>query len=120
MVFHAIATWLLIAAVPLWIYRWYAYGRLDARERLVFRRLLKHRHERAVIFALRVFGFLVALAVAVFVVVFGLRYLKYGSLEFGPFSDMIHSRLYSGIDPFDRLLNDFHYHQPLPIAVLTT
>jgi hypothetical protein len=120
MVFHAIGTWLLIAAIPLWLYRWYAYARLDPRERQVFRRLLKHRHEKAVVFALRIFGFLVALAIGLFVVVFGLRYLKYGSLEFSSFSELIHSRLYSGYDPFDRLLDQFHYQQPLPLAVLTT
>jgi len=120
MVFHAIGTWLLIAAIPLWLYRWYAYARLDPRERLVFQRLLKHRHERAAIFALRIFGFLVALAIGTFVVVFGLRYLKYGTLEFSTFSELIHSRIYSGFDPFDRLLDQFHYQQPLPLAVLTT
>jgi len=120
MVFTAIAFWLLVAAVPLWAYRWVAYSRMSPDEKLIFKRLVSRRHENAVGFALRIFGFLVALSAAVIVVVFGLRYLKYGRFELSPYRDLIRSRFYSGVDPFDRALDTFHYDQMLPVAILTT
>lgn len=120
MVFNAIAVWLLIGAIPLWAYRWLIYSRLEPREKQIFRRIVLHRHERAVYFALRMFGYLVALAIAVMAVVFGLRYLKHGNLEVGAYRDMIRSRYYSGVGPFDEALNTFHYDQMLPVALLTT
>ncbi|CTQ59948.1 MAG: hypothetical protein RIE06_12740 [Roseibium album] len=120
MVFHAIGVWLLVAAVPLWIYRWYVYSRLDARERRVFTRIVKRRHENAYAFALQMFGFLIALATAVILLVLGLRYIKQGSLELGAYRETIRNRLYSGVDPIDRALDAYHYDQFLPVAILTT
>jgi hypothetical protein len=120
MVFHVIGMWLLAAAIPLWIYRWFVYSRLDSRERLIFKRLLKHRYENAFAFGARIFGFLVALAVAVILLVFGLRFLKYGSLQIGAYRDMMKNRLYSGLEPVDQALDTFHYDQLIPVALLTT
>jgi len=120
MVFHAIAVWLLVASVPLWAYRWFLFARLEVREREIFRRIVTKRYESAFRFGARVFGFLVALAVAVILFVYGLRYLKQGSLEIGAFKDTIRSRLYSGMEPVDQVLNSLHYEQPLPLALLTT
>ena len=120
MVFHVIGMWLLILSIPLWIYRWVAYSRLDDRERAIFKRLLKHRYENALAFGFRIFGFLVAVAVAVIVLVVGLRFLKYGSIQIGAYRDVMRNRLYSGVEPVDQALNTFHYDQLLPIAILTT
>ncbi|GAB4517933.1 MAG: hypothetical protein Tsb0019_17890 [Roseibium sp.] len=120
MVFHAIAVWLLAASVPLWAYRWLVYAKLAPRERMAFKRLVTRRHESALGFGARVFGFLIALAAAVIFLVFGLRYLKHGTLEIGAFNEVIRNRLYSGLDPVDRALNAYHYEQPLPLAILTT
>jgi len=120
MVFHVIALWLLVLSVPLWGYRWFVFSKLDTRERSVFKRIVTRRHESAFAFGARIFGFLVALAVAVILFVYGLRYLKQGSVEIGPYKETIRSRLYSGMEPVDQALNSFHYEQPLPIAILTT
>lgn len=120
MVFHVIGMWLLILSIPLWIYRWVAYSRLDDRERAIFKRLLKHRYENALAFGFRIFGFLVAVAVAVILLVVGLRFLKYGSIQIGAYRDVMRNRLYSGVEPVDQALNTFHYDQLLPIAILTT
>lgn len=120
MVFHAIAVWLLVASVPLWVYRWVLYARLDIREREVFRRIVTKRYESAFRFGARIFGFLIALAVAVILFVYGLSYLKKGSVEIGAYKDTIRSRFYSGMEPVDQALNSFHYEQPLPLAILTT
>jgi UPF0716 family protein affecting phage T7 exclusion len=120
MVFNAIALWLLIASVPLWIYRWFLFSRLTARERQMFKRLVAQRHESAFMFAARMAGYLIVLALSVFVVVFGLRYLKNGNLGLSTYSDTIRSRMYSGIDPVDHMLDSFHYDQMLPVAALTT
>lgn len=120
MVFNAIAVWLLIASVPLWIYRWFLFSRLTARERQMFKRLVAQRHESAFMFALRMAGYLIVLAFSVFVVLFGLRYLKDGDLGITTYSDTIRSRLYSGIGPVDNALDKFHYDQMLPVAALTT
>jgi len=120
MVFHAIGVWLLVAAVPLWIYRWYAFSKLDARERRIFTRIVRRRHENAYAFALQMFGFLLALAAAVIVLVMGLRYIKQGSIEFGAYRETIRNRLYSGVDPIDRALDAYHYDQLMPIAIITT
>lgn len=120
MVFNAIAFWLLIAAVPLWAYRWLLYSRLDLRERQMIRRLIVRRHERAFGFGLRVFGYLLALAVMVIAVIFTLRYLKHGTIGFSAYSDTIRSRFYSGIDPIDQTLDAWHYDQMLPVAVFMT
>lgn len=120
MVFHAIGVWLLVISVPLWAYRWFAFSKLTGRERLAFKRLIKRRHESSFGFALRVFGFLVALAMSVILLVLGLRYFKQGSLELGTFRDTMRGRLYSGLEPVDQALNTFHYDQWLPIAILTT
>lgn len=120
MVFHAIGMWLLVAAVPLWIYRWYVFSRLDARERRIFKRIVKRRHENAYAFALQMFGYLLALAAAVILLVMGLRYIKQGSLEFGAYRDVMRNRLYSGVDPIDQALDAYHYDQMLPIAIITT
>jgi hypothetical protein len=119
MVFHVIAVWLLAASVPLWAYRWFLYSNLDIRERQVFKRLLSRRTESAFRFGARIFGFLVALAAAVILLVFTLRYLKQGSVEFGVFSQTVRSRLYFGMEPIDQALNSYHYDQSLPVAVLT-
>lgn len=120
MVFHAIGMWLLAASIPLWIYRWIVYSKLDEQERLVFRRIIKRRHENAFSFAFRMFGYLVALAAAVFLLVLGLRYFKYGSLQIGAYRETIRGRLYSGYEPIDQTLDLLHYDQLLPIAILTT
>ncbi|EAV43211.1 hypothetical protein SIAM614_20346 [Stappia aggregata IAM 12614] len=120
MVFNAIAVWLLIASVPLWICRWFLFSRLTARERLMFKRLVAQRHESAFMFAARMAGYLIVLAFCVFVVVFGLRYLKNGNLGITTYSDIIRSRFYSGIDPLDHMIDSYHYDQMLPVAVLTT
>ena len=120
MVFHAIGMWLLAAAIPLWIYRWIVYSKLDERERVVFKRIIKRRHENAFAFAFRMFGYLVALAAAVFLLVLGLRYFKYGSLQIGAYRETIRGRLYSGYEPVDQMLDTVHYDQLLPIAILTT
>ncbi|UES49865.1 hypothetical protein [Roseibium aggregatum] len=120
MVFNAIAVWLLIASVPLWIYRWFLFSRLTARERLMFKRLVAQRHESSFVFAVRMAGYLIALAVAVFFVVFGLQYLKYGNFGITTYSDTIRSRFYSGIEPVDQALDSYHYDQMLPVAALTT
>lgn len=119
MVFHVIAVWLLAASVPLWAYRWFIYSNLDIREREVFKRLLARRTESAFRFGARIFGFLVALATAVILLVFTLRYLKQGSVELGVFSQTVRSRLYFGMEPIDQALNSYHYDQALPVAVLT-
>jgi hypothetical protein len=120
MVFHAIGVWLLVAAIPLWIYRWYVFSRLEGRERRIFKRIVKRRHENAYAFALQMFGFLIALAAAVILLVLGLRYIKQGSLELGAYRETIRNRLYSGIDPVDRMLDTYHYDQFLPVAIVTT
>ncbi len=120
MVFHAIGMWLLAAAVPLWVCRWYMFFKLEERERAVFRRLVSRRLESPYYFALRIFGFLVALAISVLVLTTGLRYLKSGSLEVGTFSDNLRGRLYSGVEPVDQVLDAFHYDQLLPVALVTT
>ncbi|MEO9529191.1 hypothetical protein [Roseibium sp.] len=120
MVFHAIAIWLLVASVPLWVYRWVVYVGLNARERAIFRRLVTSRAESAFRFGARMFGFLVVLASAVMLLVYTLRYLKQGSIEIGVFKQTVRGRLYSGMDPVDQALNSYHYEQSLPIAVLTT
>ena len=120
MVFHAIAVWLLVASVPLWAYRWFLYVKLDDRERQIFKRLVTKRYEGAFAFGARMFGFLVALAAAVLLLVYGLRYLKNGALEVGVYKETIRGRLYSGMEPVDQALNTFHYEQPLPVAILTT
>lgn len=119
MVFHAIAFWLLVLAVPLWGYRWFLYHGLAPRERLVFRRIVRQHHENTYLFGLRIFGFLAAVAATVFALVLGLRYLKTGSTELGAYRDMMRTRLYSGMDPVDSALDTFHYDQIAPIAVLT-
>ncbi|WP_299815011.1 hypothetical protein [uncultured Roseibium sp.] len=120
MVFNAIAVWLLIAAVPLWIYRWIVYSRLSVAGREVFKRRVARRKERAIGFALRLFGFLSVFAVSVIIVVFGLRYLKHGTLPLEPYREIVRSRLYSGVEPVDQALDMFHYNQLLPVAILTT
>ncbi|MEE4015238.1 hypothetical protein V1T76_24455 [Roseibium sp. FZY0029] len=120
MVFNAIAIWLLIASVPLWICRWVLFSRLTDRERLMFKRLVAQRHETAFMFAVRMAGYLIVLAFSIFVVLFGLRYLKDGDLGITTYSDMIRSRLYSGIGPVDNALDSFYYDQMLPVAALTT
>lgn len=120
MVFHAIAMWLLAAAVPLWIYRWYVYSRLDARERAIYTRIVKQRYESAYAFALQIFGFLVAVSTAVILLVIGLRYIKQGSIEFGAYRETMRNRLYSGVDPIDSALDAYHYDQLLPVAIVTT
>ncbi|MET1411831.1 hypothetical protein ABVF61_06170 [Roseibium sp. HPY-6] len=120
MVFHAIGMWLLAAAIPLWVYRWYAYSKLEPPERRIFTRIVKRRHENAYAFALQMFGYLIALAAAVILLVMGLRYIKQGSLEVGAYRETIRNRLYSGVDPIDRALDAYHYDQLLPIAIITT
>ncbi|MES0880612.1 hypothetical protein [Roseibium sp. SCP14] len=120
MVFHAIGMWLLAASIPLWIYRWIVYSKLDERERLIFKRIIKQRHESAFAFALRMFGYLVALAAAVVILVLGLRYFKHGTAQIGAYRETIRGRLYSGYEPVDQMLDTFHYDQLLPIAILTT
>lgn len=120
MVFHAIAFWLLVLAVPLWAYRWFLYRTLALREQLLFRRIIRQRHENTYLFGLRVFAFLVAIALAVLVLVFTLRYFKHGTVELGLFRDLVRSRLYFGVDPIDRTLDMVHYDQTAPIAILTT
>ncbi|WP_421984298.1 hypothetical protein [Roseibium sp.] len=112
--------WLLVAAIPLWIYRWYVFSKLDARERRIFKRIVKRRHENAYAFALQMFGYLIALAAAVILLVVGLRYIKHGSLEFGAYREVIRNRIYSGVDPIDYALDTYHYDQLLPIAIITT
>ena len=81
---------------------------------------MKRRHENAYAFALQMFGFLLALAAAVILLVIGLRYIKQGSLEFGAYRDVMRNRLYSGVDPIDQALDAYHYDQMLPIAIITT
>jgi len=119
MVFHAIAVWLLVASVPLWGYRWLVYLRLAPRERAVFKRLVTRRHESAVGFGARIFGFLVALAGAVVLLVYGLGYLKEGSVQITSYKTLVRSRLYSGLEPVDQALNSYHYDQPVPLAIVT-
>ncbi|ASP33927.1 hypothetical protein [Labrenzia sp. VG12] len=120
MVFHAIAVWLLVASLPLWAYRWFLYAKLDERERQIFKRLVTKRYEGAFAFGARMFGFLVALAASVLLLVYSLRYFKHGSLELGVYKETVRTRLYSGMEPVDQALNTFHYEQPLPVAILTT
>lgn len=120
MVFHAIGMWLLAAAVPLWIYRWIVFARLDPRERQIFRRLVRQRHESALAFVVKMFGFLVVLAASVFALIYGLSYVKRGSLDIGAYSDTVRSRLYSGLEPLDQALDAYHYDQLLPVAIMTT
>ncbi|KZM48942.1 hypothetical protein [Labrenzia sp. OB1] len=120
MVFNVIAVWLLVAAIPLWIYRWIVYSRLSGAERGIFKRLVSRRKERAIGFALRIFGFLAVFAASVIIVVFGLRYLKHGTLPLDPYREIIRSRVYSGVEPVDQVLDTFHYDQLLPVAILTT
>lgn len=120
MVFHTIAVWLLVASVPLWAYRWYLYARLEDRERGVFKRIITKRYESAFRFGARVFGYLVALAVAVLLFVYTLGYLKTGHVQVGAYSETIRSRMYIGLEPIDQALNTYHYEQPLPVAILIT
>ncbi len=120
MVFQAIGFWLLIAAGPLWAFRWLVYARLNGRERKAFKRLADRRYESPFAFALRIFGYLVALATLAVLLMFTLRYFKHGSLEIGTYREMVGSRFYSGLDPVDQALNTFHYNQLMPVAVLTT
>jgi len=120
MVFHGIAVWLLVASVPLWAYRWFAFSKLESRERAVFKRIVSKRHESAFGFGARIFGFLIALAAAVILFVYALVYLKQGHLQVGAYKETIRGRLYSGVESVDQALNTFHYEQPLPLAILTT
>lgn len=120
MVFHTIAVWLLLASVPLWAYRWYLYSRLEGRERDVFKRIITKRYESAFRFGACVFGYLVALAAAVILFVYGLSYLKKGHVQIGAYSETVRSRMYVGLEPIDQALNTYHYEQPLPVAILIT
>ncbi|MEP3048352.1 MAG: hypothetical protein ABJL55_23560 [Roseibium sp.] len=120
MVFQVIGFWLLVLAIPLWAYRWYLVAALDPRERSAFRRLIKQRHEHAVKFGTKVFGYLIIIAVAVMTLVFGLTFLKHGAVRIGSYRDTMRGRLYSGVDTVDQALDTFHYDQILPIAVITT
>jgi hypothetical protein len=120
MVFHVIGFWLLMLAIPLWGYRFFLTSKLAYREKKIFRRLLDHADERAYFFALKLFGFLVALSAAVLAMVAGLGYIKHGSTQIGSYREVIRSRIYSGVDPVDQALDTFHYDQWLPIAFLTT
>ncbi len=120
MIFHVIGMWLLVASIPLWAIRWYFFSTLSTREQQVFRRLVSRRHENPFAFAFRMFGFLLALATAVILLVVSLRYLKYGALQIGSFREALRSRLYSGVDGIDQALDTLHYDQLLPVAVATT
>jgi multisubunit Na+/H+ antiporter MnhC subunit len=120
MVFHTIAVWLLVASVPLWGYRWYVFFGLEPRERAIFRRIVTKHYESAFRFGARVFGYLVALAIAVMLFVYTLGYLKKGQIQIGAYKETIRSRLYSGLEPVDQALNTLHYEQPLPVAILIT
>ncbi|MEP2705058.1 MAG: hypothetical protein ABJQ71_13835 [Roseibium sp.] len=120
MVFQAIGFWLLVLAIPLWAYRWYLVSALDPRERNAFRRLIKQRHEHAVKFGTKVFGYLILIAVGVMTLVFSLTYLKHGAVRIGSYRETMRGRLYSGLDTFDNALDTFHYDQVLPVAVITT
>ncbi|TYC55716.1 hypothetical protein FMN50_11800 [Rhodobacterales bacterium] len=120
MVFHTLIVWLLVAAFPLWVVRWVLYLRLAPRERTMFARLVTNRHESAVMFGLRLFGFLVGLAVAIMALIFTLGYLKDGVLRIGAFRDYIRGHTYSGLEGVDRAIDTFHYNQYLPVALLTT
>lgn len=120
MVFHTIAICLLITAVPLWIVRLAFFLGLEKRERQIFRNLVKRRFENAVGFALRIFGYLFAVSAAIVILVFGVRYIKFGSLKITPYRELIHTRLYSGVDPIDNILDAIHYNQIMPVAVIST
>ncbi|MEP3344686.1 MAG: hypothetical protein ABJO09_20465 [Hyphomicrobiales bacterium] len=120
MVFHTIAVGLLVAAVPLWIVRFVFLFNLEKPERQIFRNLVKRRFENAIGFALRIFGYLFAVSAAIVILVFGVRYIKFGSLQITPYRELIHSRLYSGVRPIDSLLDAFHYNQIMPVAVIST
>lgn len=120
MVFQAIGFWLLVLAIPLWMYRWYIVVALDPRERAIFKRLIKQRHEHIVKFGTKVFGYLIIIAASVLGLVFGLAYLKHGAVRIGSYRDMMRSRIYSGVDSVDYALDTFHYDQILPIAIFTT
>lgn len=120
MVFQAIGFWLLMLSIPLWAYRFSLSARLNRREYRIFRRLIEKADERIFFFAVRLFGFLVAISVGVMALVAGLGYAKNGSTDFGAYREVVKSRLYSGVDMVDEALDTFHYDQWFPIAVLTT
>lgn len=120
MVFQAIGFWLLILAIPLWVYRFYLSSRLKPREHKAFKRLLQRADEKVLVFAARLFGFLVALSASVLALIALLGYIKYGDSQIGSYRDVVRNRIYSGVDTVDYALDTFHYDQWLPIAILST
>jgi len=119
MIINVIVMWMLVVAIPLWIYRWVAYFRLNAGERRIFKRLTFYRKESAVGFATRIFAYLAILAIALLMLAFGMRYLKYGTFEIPAYKALFRSRFYSGFEKLDHTLDAYHYDQALPVAVLT-
>ncbi len=118
MVFQAIGFWLLVLAIPLWAYRFYLTYKLDSRELKAFKRLLQRAEEKALVFALKLFAFLVALSACVLGLIAILGYIKYGDSKIGTYREVIRNRIYSGVDTVDSALDTFHYDQWLPIAIL--
>lgn len=120
MVFQAIGFWLLVLAIPLWAYRFYLSSRLEPRERDAFKRLLQRADEKALVFGIKLFGFLVALSASVLALIAVLGYIKYGNSQIGSYREVVRNRIYSGVDTVDNALDTFHYDQWLPIAILIT
>lgn len=118
MVFQTIGLLLLAVAVPLWVYRWSLYAGLTDRERQMFRRLVSNRSQSAVRFGLRLFGFLLALAIGAILLVYALAYIKGGTFDFGTYRSHFRAHYYSGIAPVDQVVDAFHYNQVMPLAAL--
>lgn len=118
MVFQTIGLLLLAAAIPLWLYRWFVYNGLTARERKVFRHLVSNRNQSGIRFALEVFCYLLTLAIAAILLVYALAYVKGGTFDFGTYKSHFRAPYYSGIEPVDQVVDAFHYNQILPLAAL--
>lgn len=120
MVFQAIGFWLLILAIPLWAYRFFLTRKLSPSELKVFKRLLNRAEERAIVFALKLFAFLVALSASVLALVAFLGYIKYGDTKIGTYREVVRNRIYSGVETVDSALDTYHYDQWLPVAIIIT
>ena len=120
MVFQAIGFWLFVLAIPLWAYRFFLSLRLTSRERKVFKHLRQRADDKALVFAIKLFAFLVGLGASVLGLVALLGYIKYGSAQIGSYREIVRNRLYSGVDTVDQALDTFHYNQWLPVALLIT
>lgn len=119
MIFNSIILLLFAVAIPLWIYRQILLQTLEPRARQAFRRLCRVQ-ERAWVFCLRTFAFLIAVTGALTALLYTLSYIKDGRLMDASYRDIVRNRLYSGVDSVDPHIDAFYYDLPLPIVLATT